>query len=67
MKACEIALEDLSLQKERAYPSAQVAEEMGFRAGYKAALKWIYSMLWLADGHVINEVKERIKQELEEE
>ena len=39
----------------------------GWRAAKKHYLKWVSSMLWLADGQVVNEVKERIQQELEEE
>jgi len=41
MKECEKHLEKLPLKPERNYPSAQVAEEMGFRAGWKDALEWV--------------------------
>ena len=41
--------------------------KISWRASKKHYLKWVSSMLWLADGQVVNEVKERIQQELEEE
>ena len=41
MKECEKALNGLPLRKECDYPSAQVAEEMGFRAGWKQALELV--------------------------
>jgi hypothetical protein len=34
---------------------------------WKAALEWVNNMLWLADGHVVNQVKERIEKEFNEE
>ena len=64
MKECEKALNDLPLQKECDYPSAQVAEEVGFRAGWKVALELVNSKLWLASGQVADEVKAWIKEEL---
>ena len=38
----------------------------GEENGWRAALELVDSMLWLASGQVADEVKERIKKELEE-
>lgn len=70
MKECEKALNGLPLRKECDYPSAQVAEEMGFRAGWKQALELV--LKW-SDYHKQMDAlgwnvpfRDRIKKELEE-
>ena len=41
-----------------------IDEDAAAGKGWRAASKWIDDMLWLASGQVVNEVKERIKEEL---
>jgi len=36
-----------------------------YAAAWVGALQWVNNMLWLASGQVADEVKERIKKELE--
>lgn len=42
----------------------QISQQYELADAWRAALKWVDGMLWLASGQVADEVKERIKKEL---
>ena len=55
-------IENIQLKDEINFQDIENAAEKGWRAAFEKINSW----LWLANGQVVNEIKARIKKELEE-